>query len=44
MPEYATINVTTETKEEFDKQRSEVPQGEPSQDAFLRYLLKRNKK
>lgn len=44
MVEYTTINVTLETKAEFDRQRSKIPQGEPSQDDFLAYLLRENAK
>lgn len=40
MAEYSTINVSKETKEEFDKQRS-LPQGIVTADEYLRYLLKK---
>lgn len=42
MPEYTTINVSEETKEEFDKQRT-LPEGKVSGEEFLKYLLKQNK-
>lgn len=41
MAEYTTINVTEETKQEFDKQRT-LPEGKVSAEEFLQYLLKQN--